>query len=667
MKKHLLLIITLLFAQLIVYSQTIPYKFGNVTFDELTMSGYPADTSANAIILNEFGEAFIENDSPEFLDLNYYGKIKIFNQKGQSEATITIPLYKSGGKEEEIIGVEAYTYNLVSGEIVKTKLPAKEVYREGLNEKHNVVKFTFPQVKDGSVLEYKYILRSPFYFYNFHEWTFQSDIPKLRSEYWAKIPGYFNYKVSLRGLLKLSSQSTTLLKDCFDPPGNLKSDCTFFKAAMDNIPAMKGEEYMTTLRNYLARIEFEIEEYLSPTTGGKERFSTTWKDVERQLLMDSKFGPLVDKNQKFYTQVIPAEIAAQTDSLEKAKLIYAFIKKSIAWNEKYGMLASNDPKNIIGKHSGNIADINLFLTGTLKAHGFNVYPVILSTRENGYPTTLYPILTDFNYIIANVIIGGKSYLLDATEKELDFGTIPFRCLNKEGRIVDYKKSNWINLVPKLFDTEQINVEMTVSSDGSIKGSFAGRKYDYAAIKERKKINSFSSMTDFQKSIQDKFTTGTIDSLKTENLDVLNEPLEVKFKFKLHEEDAADSKTIYLQPFIFDKLESNPLKQNIRTFPIDFGIKKRSITNLSITIPEGYEVESIVKNTNFVLADKSGFYKIGTEINGNKVNIQTILQLNETIYPSEAYPMLKELFSLIIKTQNEPIVLKKKTVNIATKK
>lgn len=38
---------------------------------------------------------------------------------------------------------------------------------------------------------------------------------------------------------------------------------------MDNIPAMKGEEYMTTLRNYLARIEFEIEEYLSPTTGGK--------------------------------------------------------------------------------------------------------------------------------------------------------------------------------------------------------------------------------------------------------------------------------------------------------------------------------------------------------------------------------------------------------------
>lgn len=666
MKKHLLLVAGLLCSYLHVYSQKIPYKFGEVTLEELTMTDYKADTSANALVLNEFGVAYIENETPDFLALEYYEKIKIFNQKGQSEATITIPLYKTSGKEEDIINLEAYTYNLVAGEIVKTKLPLREIYREKLNEKYNIIKFTFPQVKDGSVLEYKYTLRSPFYFHNFHEWNFQSEIPKIRSEYWAKIPGYFSYKISLRGILKLSSQSTTLLKDCFDPPGNLKSDCTFFKAAIDNIPAMKGEEYMTTLRNYSTRVEFELEEFINPS-GGKQRFTTTWKDVERQLLNDSKFGPLVDKNQKFYLQFVPPEVASKTDSLEKAKQIYAFIKNSFSWNEKYGMFASNDPKSIAAKHSGNVADINLFLAGTLKAHGFSIYPVILSTRENGYPNTLYPILTDFNYVIVNVIIGGKSYLLDATEKVLDFGTIPFRCLNKEGRIVDYKKSDWINLMPDRFDTEQTTIELNIESSGLVKGTYKINKYDYGAIKERQKIAGSSSIADYQKSLQNKSTSITIDSLQVNNLNELSEPLEIKFKFNWQEEDIAEAKTIYLQPFIIDKMESNPLKQHIRIFPVDFGVKKRSILTTTIQIPDGYEVESISPSTNFTLPDKSGFFKIFTKIEDNKINIQTLLQLNNTIYSSSDYPALKELFSLMIKTQNDPIVLKKKAITTSKTK
>lgn len=666
MKKHLLFVIGLLCSYLQVYSQKVPYKFGEVTLEELTMTGYKADTSANALVLNEFGVAYVENETPDFLALEYYEKIKIFNQKGQSEATITIPLYKTPGKEEDVIHLEAYTYNLVSGEIVKTKLPAREVYREKLNEKYNIVKFTFPQVKEGSVLEYKYTLRSPFYFHNFHEWNFQSEIPKLRSEYWAKIPGYFTYKISLRGILKLSSQSTTLLKDCFDPPGNMKSDCTFFKAAIDNIPAMKGEEYMTTLRNYSTRVEFELEEFINPS-GGKQRFTTTWKDVERQLLNDSRFGPLVEKNQKFYTQFIPSEVASKTDSLEKAKQIYAFIKNSFEWNEKYGMFSSNDPKSIASKRSGNVADINLFLAGTLRAHGFNAYPVILSTRENGYPNTLYPILTDFNYVIANVIIGGKSYLLDATERALDFGTIPFRCLNKEGRIVDYKKSDWINLMTDRFDTEQTNIELNIGSSGLVKGTYSINKYDYAAIKERQKISGSSSIADYQKSLQNKSTSITIDSLQVNNLNELSEPLEIKFKFNWQEEDTEGATTIYLQPFIIDKMESNPLKQHIRIFPVDFGVKKRSIVTTTIQIPDGYEVESVAPSTNFILPDKSGFFKILTKIEGNKINIQTLFQMNNTIYSSSEYPALKELFSLIIKTQSDPIVLKKKTITTSKTK
>ena len=43
-------------------SQSPSFPFGKVTLRELEMSSYDKDTSAVAVVLNEFGEAFIEND-----------------------------------------------------------------------------------------------------------------------------------------------------------------------------------------------------------------------------------------------------------------------------------------------------------------------------------------------------------------------------------------------------------------------------------------------------------------------------------------------------------------------------------------------------------------------------------------------------------------------------
>ncbi|MNE54498.1 hypothetical protein D3C80_1492790 [compost metagenome] len=218
-----------------------------------------------------------------------------------------------------------------------------------------------------------------------------------------------------------------------------------------------------------------------------------------------------------------------------------------------------------------------------------------------------------------------------------------------------------------FDTEQTNIELNIEPNGLVKGTYRINKYDYAAIKERQKISGSSSIADYQKSLQNKSTSITIDSLQVNNLNELSEPLEIQFKFNWQEEDAAGAKTIYLQPFIIDKMESNPLKQFIRIFPVDFGVKKRSIVNTTINIPDGFEVESITPSTNFTLPDKSGFFKILTKIEGNKINIQTLLQLSNTIYSSGDYKALKELFSLMIKTQSDPIVLKKKATTTSKTK
>jgi hypothetical protein len=84
----------------------------------------------------------------------------------------------------------------------------------------------------------------------------------------------------------------------------------------------------------------------------------------------------------------------------------------------------------------------LSLVAALRDARLNAHPVLLSTRNNGLPSPLYPVPTDFNYVIARVKIGDNYYLLDATEDVYPFGLLPERCLNGMGRALGPDSSQW---------------------------------------------------------------------------------------------------------------------------------------------------------------------------------------------------------------------------------
>ena len=125
-------------------------------------------------------------------------------------------------------------------------------------------------------------------------------------------------------------------------------------------------------------------------------------------------------------------IAGKTDDLEKAKAIYAYIKKWFKWNNYIGFDTYTGVKKAYETHSGSIGDINVALIDALNSAGINTEAVLLSTRDNGLINELYPAVNDFNYVIAKANIGDKSYFLDATDALLPFGILPLKCLNNKG-------------------------------------------------------------------------------------------------------------------------------------------------------------------------------------------------------------------------------------------
>jgi hypothetical protein len=160
------------------FSQKEPnIKFGKIEAADFERKFYAIDTSAEAVIITDVGSTQIKgNKKGQFsLEFKRYTRIHILKKSGYDHATVEIPLYKNDELEEELDDLKAVTYNYENGKVVESKLDVKTgVFKDKLNKSRLVKKFTLPNVKEGSIIEYEYKLTSDFLF-NLQPWYFQGD------------------------------------------------------------------------------------------------------------------------------------------------------------------------------------------------------------------------------------------------------------------------------------------------------------------------------------------------------------------------------------------------------------------------------------------------------------------------------------------------------------
>ena len=114
MIKLLLTLCLLLLGKLCCAQIDHGFTFGQIPMTDLQMKRYAKDSTANAVILDEFGESWIDNEGEHNLQHTYHVKIKILNSKGFDQANIVIPLYKNGSKQELVSKIQASTFNMVN-------------------------------------------------------------------------------------------------------------------------------------------------------------------------------------------------------------------------------------------------------------------------------------------------------------------------------------------------------------------------------------------------------------------------------------------------------------------------------------------------------------------------------------------------------------------------
>jgi len=617
---------------------------------ELQQNFYAKDSTANALVIYDYGNSYVDKET-FWLRFELKQKIKILRTEGIERGEIEVKLYKGKSSEEQILNIKGATYNLENGEMVKSNLTQSAIFKEE-NEKYTLVKFVLPNVKVGSIITYSYETKSRF-MAKFQPWYFQGQDPVLYSEYNTSIPANYEYNIKLVGSKRLDVHDTSLDKHCIKIRGGASADCSVSKYIMKNIPAYKPEGFTTTPLNYIARIEYELS-VVRGFDGSVDKITKSWEDVDKELKADKDFGKQISKK-SLVKNLLPKEVTSINDGLEKAKAIYQYVLDNYKWNEKYERYDVS-VKTTAKEKIGNAFEINLLLENLLSNQGYKVYPILVSTRANGLATKIFPVLTDFNYLILKTTINGKDYYLDATDPYLSFGELPYRCLNQYGRLIDFENgSYWENIKIEAYSTRQYRVELTSFTEEGFGGVIASKNSGYHA--HSLKRNYYENPLAYKERKANIYSDITIEEHTVSELGKNNYDFEEEIQFTLEPEIIGNK--VYLNPFITKFFDENPFKSQERTYPIDFGYKDVYLYTLNINLGESLTILEIPDSVNYKLPNKTGTFIFEVENKDNVLTLYFKVKFNKAIYGAEFYEYLKQFMNHIVKNQNNAVIVLEK--------
>ncbi|WP_439880252.1 DUF3857 domain-containing protein [Pontibacter sp. MBLB2868] len=625
-------------------------KFGKVEEAELKMDSYPNDTSAAAVILFDHGETRFTFNHEMKVVFDRHIRIKILKKAGYDWANVSIPFYIKNSDKERVTAIKGYTFNLVNGVEQKDKLESKSVFEEQNTENWYAKKFTMPNVKEGSVLDLSYSIQSDF-IYTLREWEFQTSIPTIWSEYHVEIPEYFDYKFVMQGYLAVSDAS----QGRENAQANMMNNTYYW--ILKDVPALKEERYITTLDDYQSKIEFELEKVKWPGEIPKV-MTGNWEEVTKDLLAAEEFGLQLNRN-NFFKDDLAAVMASNKEPKQQMEAIYELVKKKVKWDGKHEVYAKNPIRKVYDAGTGSAAEINLLLTSMLLEAGLDAAPVLLSTRTHGkIRTAMSPMLSKFNYVIAQVKIGEEEFLLDATDPLLPAGMLPVRCLNGEGRLIKKNDQRWVALKPVMPYSRLFNANLTINKDGEIVGTGYESAGGYKALALRRSILE-EGETKYSERIAKEVGDFKVGKPKIENLNSIGNSLNVSYDIKASGSGQVND-IIYLNPMLGYGEKENPFKLTERTYPVDFATPIDETYICRFVIPDGYEIEEAPKSVAVNLPENNGRFIYMVQQEGNVVQVMSKVNINKPVFYAPEYPYLKELYNHIVAKHAEQIVIKRST-------
>ncbi|MCC5939156.1 MAG: DUF3857 and transglutaminase domain-containing protein [Lunatimonas sp.] len=616
-------------------------KYGKYQASEWELTEVPFDPDADAVVLDEENISFISN---YVLLSEINRRFKVLKESGKSIGDVVIRYYAKD-QIESIQKLRAQIVQLENGQEKVTKLGKDDYFEVDAGNGWREIRFTFPNVQTGSILEYSYTKRDKSIVF-IDGWVFQNHIPTLRSTYHLEIPGELEYRMLGQGFNVITS--------------NYRKEKGSYQWNLTNLPSIKEEPYMNNPGDYLEKVQFQLakHEAQSQSMGIVQSNSTSyfrdWQDLGNWFMNEKSFATYLKPDRNTQRSLVQ-EPASERSPLDLIQKIYQHVTDNFTFNEKPGVFPSQTLKTTLDLRTGKRSDINLALLAYLRANGIEAFPLLISSKGNGRSHLVHaPFADQFNQLILAINTGEKLIYADATQKDHPLGYLSLPSLVHEAFILRDPGSGLIDIqVPHLSGFNQfVNVKWDEAGYFKKESSFRFSDYDALAMGG---LKTDAEKAEFRKKIVT-VEDDQVLSIKSELTSKLNKLThESTLSTKLF---APETAPFHVLPFSITRWKENPFTSDTRNFPVDFNYTVTDRFSFKMDIPEGYELDDFPENINLTIPDGTMLFSYVVTALEAIVQVNMVLQIKQEYVDAEQYPHLKYFMDVVTSKLKEPVILRK---------
>ena len=590
-------------------------------------------SSANAVVVADYGQYRLK--SGWRIEYSRHVRIKILNEAGFEWGTYEVSY---NHKTERLTRFEGQTIITKNGLVKTIKADKKSIFEEKTVGDIRTRKMTLPSLEPGAIVEYRYATISDFTGF-VPRWDFQTTEPTLWSEYIVELPNRFSFVAALRGKREFDILET-----------DEHSGYNQHRWVLTNLQALREEPFMTTLADYAIRLTVQMAP-LNTTNVSIVTDKSSWLALGKYLLENPYFGERLTPADQFAT-IVDSLTTGLSGNL-RMEAIHKFVRSTIQWNGLYGYGSDIPLAEVIATGVGHSGQINLILTSMLRAAGFDAHPMLISTREHGEVEESYPIIDQFDYLIAYVDKGGTGIAMDATSPIHPYNLLSERVLTDRGLVIK-DRSEWRDVESLRQSNSVLTISAELRSDGSISGEAHFEAHGYAASDVRDYLLTGETEDFFVENIFVDDLPFEVSNARTV-LDSLNTfVLETSFICRDYSVDGGDF--VYLNPFIGFTIGENPFSSETRNFPVSFTYPFVETYTLDLELPSGYEVVDQPQRVILDPGSGKGMYVQFTEVHSGKVRFVYRFKISTTEFPPGDYSRLRRFYGEVVSLEQDQIVL-----------
>lgn len=621
-----------------------------ITPEELKMTSDPSQPGAAAIIL--YHEE-ISNDNQSFL--YKYLRVKVLTEKGKEWANVEIPYYRS---DIRITDVKARTIT-PDGTIIPF---SGAVYDKTIAKGHGVKilekSFTLSNVEVGSIIEWKYKERWPDNHFHAAHWTVQEKLFQKQAKFTFIFYSGSRYLVNEHDDIVDQVYYTTRGFNTKD----IKQTRDEMHLEMSNIPAREEEEFSPPASMSQMRVDFYYgdRKMAKPDEFWKSEGKYWTKEVEKFI---GNHGSIAEAA----NQVIsPSDTPEQ-----KVRKIYARVQQIPNFSygrertEKEGK-PNRSVEDVLRQNGGYRDQIARLFVAMVRSVNLRAYVMRVAPRDETVFQKAVPNWRQLQGEVAIVQLGDKEVFLDPGTQYCPFGLLEWPRTGVYG--VRQTASGGTEFaqtpIPEYSQavTQRI-ARVKLDEHGNLSGKILLGMQGQEAVTHRidaaktDEVGRNKSLEDELKALLPFTATVKLDS--TTGWSNPDEMLKTIYTVEIPGFASVTGKHMLLPIGLFEGNNKQPFTHAERKTPIYFPYPFREIDDVQISLPAGFQVESIPHSipASAPLKTPYSIYLADRSASGNVLKLRRDFAMGSMVFLQTDYPLLKSFYEGVKSSDDEQAVLR----------